>query len=61
MNNKGFAVTTMVYSAIILMTLVMFSVLAIEKNKYIEQKDYISSTEKALNRYMRNCKQRGDC
>ncbi len=57
MNNKGFAVTTMVYSAIILLTLVMFSVLAIEKNKYVDQKDYINKADKALN----SCLRKGDC
>jgi hypothetical protein len=57
MNKKGFAVTTMVYSAIILLTIVMFSVLAIEKSKYVDQKDYIKSTEKALN----SCVRQGTC
>ncbi len=49
MNKKGFAVTTMVYSALILLSLVMFSVLAIEKNKYTDQKEYIKKIEFDLN------------
>lgn len=61
MNNKGFAVTLMVYSAIILLSLVMFSILGIEKNKYINQKDYTENIDKQLNEQMNKCIKEGDC
>ena len=57
MNKKGFAVTTMVYSAIILLSLVMFSVLAIEKNKYTDQKERNLAIEQKLN----NCMRKEEC
>ena len=57
MNNKGFAITTMVYAAIILFSLVMFSVLGIEKNKYVNQKNYIEE----INENLGNCLKEGSC
>lgn len=57
MNNKGFAITTMVYAAIILFSLVMFSVLGVEKNKYVNQKNY---TEE-INTNLENCLREGSC
>ena len=57
MNNKGFAVTTMVYAAILLFSLVMFAVLGIEKNEYVNQKDYVDEINVELN----NCLSGGKC
>ena len=57
MNNKGFAVTTMVYAAILLFSLVMFAVLGIEKNKYINQRDYVDE----INVELGNCLSGGKC
>lgn len=57
MNNKGFAITTMVYAAIVLFSLVMLTILGIEKNKYINQRDYIES----INTELGACLRRGDC
>jgi hypothetical protein len=57
MNNKGFAVTTMVYAAILLFSLVMFAVLGIEKNKYVNQRDYVDEINIELN----NCLSGGKC
>ena len=57
MNNKGFAVTTMVYAAIILFSLIMLSILGIEKTKYVNQRDYVESINKDLG----SCLRRGDC
>ena len=57
MNNKGFAITTMVYAAIILFSLIMFSILGIQKNNYINQKNYIED----INVNLDNCLREGDC
>ncbi len=57
MNNKGFAITTMVYAAIILFSLVMFAVLGIEKNKYVNQKTYVEDINDQLN----DCLSGGSC
>ena len=57
MNNKGFAITTMVYTAIILFALIMFCILGIEKNKYINQKTYVEE----INSNLDNCLREGEC
>lgn len=57
MNNRGFAITTMVYAAIILFSLVMFAVLGIEKNKYVNQKSYVEEINTQLN----TCLTGGNC
>ncbi len=56
-NNKGFAITTMVYAAIILFSLVMITVLGIERSKYVNQRDYIDS----INSELGSCLRRGEC
>lgn len=48
MNNKGFAVTTVVYSVILLLSLVMISVLMILKSGYSDQKTYINDINDGL-------------
>lgn len=57
MNNKGFAVVTMVYAAILLFSLVMFAALGIEKNKYVNQRDYVEE----INSELGNCLTGGKC
>ena len=57
MNNKGFAITTMVYAAIILFSLVMITILGVEKNKYTNQRDYVES----INTELSACLRRGEC
>lgn len=57
MNNKGFAVTSMVYAAIILLSLVMFTVLSIVKNEYTNQKDFVED----INRNLTQCIGSGEC
>ncbi len=57
MNYKGFAVTTMVYAAILLFSLVMFSVLGVEKNRYVDQRDYIED----INEELSSCLAGGKC
>ena len=48
MNNKGFAVTTMVYASIALLAIAMFTVLAIESAKYRNQKEFIEEINETL-------------
>lgn len=48
MNNKGFAVTSMVYAAIILLSITMFAVLTIMKSEYTNQKDFVEDINKNL-------------
>lgn len=50
MNNKGFAITTIVYGIVILIALLAFSIVTIMKNNYLNQKDIIKYTNKQLNR-----------
>ena len=57
MNNKGFAVTTMVYSAIVLFSLIMLTIIGIEKNKYTNQRDYVDD----INTELSACLRSGDC
>lgn len=48
MNNKGFAVTSMVYAAIILLSMTMFTILAIVKSQYTDQKEFVEDINKNL-------------
>lgn len=57
MNNKGFAVTSMVYAAIILLALAMFAILAILRSEYKDQKDFVENVNKELTM----CLGRGGC
>ena len=57
MNNKGFAITTMVYAAILLFSLVMLAALGVEKNKYVNQRDYVDN----INAELGNCLSGGKC
>lgn len=57
MNSRGFAVTTMVYASVILLAIVMFSVLAIVRSEYSNQRDFIEDINLALN----SCLESGDC
>ena len=49
MNNKGFAITTIVYGIVILIVLLSFSIITIMKNNYLNQKDLIKETNEKLN------------
>ncbi len=57
MNNKGFAVSSIIYASVILLALVMFTTLAIEKNKYVDQKDLINNIDRNLS----TCLKEGTC
>ena len=50
MNNKGFAITTIVYGVVILIVLLAFSIVTIMKNDYLNQKDLINDTNPKLNK-----------
>lgn len=50
MNNKGFAITTIVYGIVILIALLAFSIITIMKNNYLNQKDLINDTNQKLNK-----------
>lgn len=56
MNNKGFAITTVVYSIIILLSLIMLISLAIVKNEYTDQKEFINEVRTNLNSYLNSKK-----
>ncbi len=57
MNNKGFAITSMVYAVIILLSITMFTVLAIEKKEYDNQKNYVED----INNTLTQCIGKGEC
>lgn len=57
MNNKGFAITTIVYSVIILLSLVAITTLGILKTQYDNQKNYVNDIKEELN----ICLQKGTC
>ena len=57
MNNKAFAVTSMVYTAIILLSMIMFTILFIVDTEYTNQKEFVEEVNKDLTK----CIVRGDC
>ena len=57
MNNKGFASSTVVYSAVILLSILMATVLKIQYSKYIVQKNFINE----INEELTECIEKGDC
>lgn len=57
MNNKGFAITTIIYSVILLLSISTLLVLAIVKSEYRNQRDYISEIDQELE----ECLEEGTC
>ena len=57
MNNKGFAITTIIYSIVILLSLCMLLILGILKDEYVNQKDYIND----INDELTNCLENNKC
>ena len=57
MNNKGFAISSIIYASVILLSLVMLTTLAIEKNKYVDQKKLVND----INRNLSTCLKEGTC
>ena len=54
LNKKGFAITTIVYSVLILLSLSMFIVLGISRNMYQNEKDYMNDINDNLNYFLIN-------
>ena len=54
MNNKGFAITTVVYSIIILLSLLAVTVMAINKSEYENEKNYINDINEELTECLTN-------
>lgn len=57
MNRRGFAVTTMVYGAVILLAIIMFTVLAIVREEYGNQREFVED----VNRNLTQCIGGGGC
>lgn len=54
MNNKGFAITTVVYSIIILLSLLAVTVMAINKSEYENEKNYTNDINEELTECLTN-------
>lgn len=57
MNNKGLASSTVIYTAIILLSLIMMTVLKIEYVKYTVQKSFVEE----INNELTKCLEKGEC
>lgn len=57
MKNRGFAVTTMVYASIVLLSVIMFTVLAVVRSEYDNQRTFVEDVNKNLT----NCMFGGRC
>ena len=53
MNNKGMAITTVIYSIILLLSLCMFLVLGILRSEYTNDKQYITDLRDELNDWLK--------
>lgn len=54
LNKKGFAVTTVVYSILVLLILFMFILLAIVRGSYFNEKDFTKEVQEELDTYLKN-------
>ena len=54
LNKKGFAVTTVVYSILVLLILFMFILLAIVRGSYFNVKDFTKEVQVELDTYLKN-------
>ena len=57
MNEKGMAITTVVYSIIILLSISMFAVLALARNAYDNEKSF----DKDVNEILNDCLKENTC
>lgn len=57
MNKKGFAITTIVYAILILLTLSSFIVLAILRSDYSNEKNFVNDVREEIN----TCLSNGNC
>ena len=53
MNNKGMAITTVIYSIILLLSLCMFLALGILRSEYTNDKQYILDLREELNNLLK--------
>ena len=54
LNNKGFAITTLVYGIVTLLVLVAFTGISILKNEYYDKKDLVEDIKEELNTCLEN-------
>lgn len=52
LNNKGFAVTTVVYAILLLLIILMFTILLLYRNTYRNQKQFSADVQDELNEYL---------
>lgn len=52
LNNKGFAVTTVVYAILLLLIILMFTILVLYRNTYRNQKQFSADVQDELNEYL---------
>ena len=57
MNNKGFAITTIVFSLVVFLALILILSLAILKDEYIDQKEFNNNINEEIN----DCLKEGTC
>ena len=57
MNNKGFAVTTIIYASVILLAILMLTTLEIVKNDYVDTRSYVEG----INDTLTDCMSGGGC
>ena len=57
MNNKGMAISTMIYASAILLSVVILTTLAVTSSSYINKEDLINKIDENLN----ECIGRGEC
>ena len=57
MNKRGFAVTTMVYAAVVLLSITMLTILAVVREEYGNQRDFVED----VNNNLTQCLGGGGC
>ena len=57
MNNKGMAISTMIYASVILFAVVVITTLAVTSASYTNKEDLVTKIDKNLN----ECLGRGEC
>ncbi len=53
LNNRGFAITTIVYSIVILLLVMILTLFAVLRQEYGNQRDYITDINDGLNECLR--------
>ena len=57
MNKRGFAVTTMVYAAVVLLSITMLTILAVVREEYGNQREFVED----INNNLTQCLGGGGC